>query len=158
MNRPAGMEKPRSWKATNDTMYPLGGRGTDSSAGTIHSTASVREGSWPTSTRRRSCSRETVQCTQFDIAPVKFWASREHERRRRDEGERTRSSRGKREGEEKQAESEVPNQRSTRVLKGDRPDSSSSALGPPCSVVQPYSAILPRVKCVHKFVSNNVCF
>jgi hypothetical protein len=24
MNRPAGTEKPRSWKATNDTTYPLG--------------------------------------------------------------------------------------------------------------------------------------
>jgi hypothetical protein len=24
MNRPAGMEKPRSWKVTNDTTYPLG--------------------------------------------------------------------------------------------------------------------------------------
>jgi hypothetical protein len=26
MNRSAGMEKPRSWKATNDTTYPLGAR------------------------------------------------------------------------------------------------------------------------------------
>jgi hypothetical protein len=26
MNRPAGTEKPRSWKATNDTTYPLGAR------------------------------------------------------------------------------------------------------------------------------------
>jgi hypothetical protein len=26
MNRPAGMEKPRSWKATNDTTYPLRAR------------------------------------------------------------------------------------------------------------------------------------
>jgi hypothetical protein len=26
MNRPAGMEKPHSWKATNDTTYPLGAR------------------------------------------------------------------------------------------------------------------------------------
>jgi hypothetical protein len=45
MKRPAGTEKPRSWKATNDTTYPMGGCGTDSSTGTIHSTASVRGGS-----------------------------------------------------------------------------------------------------------------
>jgi hypothetical protein len=42
MNRPAETEKPRSWKATNDTTYPLGGRGMDSPVGTIHSMASVR--------------------------------------------------------------------------------------------------------------------
>jgi hypothetical protein len=42
---PAGTEKPRSWKTMNDTTYPLKGRGMDSSAGTIHSTASVRGGS-----------------------------------------------------------------------------------------------------------------
>jgi hypothetical protein len=95
MNRPAGTEKPRSWKATNHTMYPLGGHGLNSSAGTIHSTASVRGGSWPASTRRRSCSRETVERAQLDIAPVKSQASWERERRRRCEGERTRSSRGK---------------------------------------------------------------
>jgi hypothetical protein len=35
MNRPMGMEKPRSWKTTNDTTYPLGGCGTDSSASTM---------------------------------------------------------------------------------------------------------------------------
>jgi hypothetical protein len=81
MNRPAGMEKLRSWKATNDTTYPLGGRSMDSSAGTIHSTASVRGGSWPASSRRRSCSRETVERTQLDIAPVESWASWEYERR-----------------------------------------------------------------------------
>jgi hypothetical protein len=28
----------------------------------------------------------------------------------------------------------------------------------PDSAVQPYSEILPRVKRVHKFVLNNVCF
>jgi hypothetical protein len=27
INRPAGTEKPRSWKAMNDTTYPLGGHG-----------------------------------------------------------------------------------------------------------------------------------
>jgi hypothetical protein len=36
---------------------PLGGRGTDSSPGTLHSMASVSGGSWPASTRRRSCSQ-----------------------------------------------------------------------------------------------------
>jgi hypothetical protein len=55
----------------------------------------VRGGSWPASTRRRSCSRETVERAQLDIAPVKSQASWERERRRRCEGERTRSSRGK---------------------------------------------------------------
>jgi hypothetical protein len=61
MNRPTGTEKPRL--ATNDTTYPLGGCGTDSSAGTIHSTALVRGGNWPASTRRRSCSQETLERT-----------------------------------------------------------------------------------------------
>jgi hypothetical protein len=32
-DQPAGTEKPRSWKAMNDTTYPLGGCGTDSPAG-----------------------------------------------------------------------------------------------------------------------------
>jgi hypothetical protein len=132
MNWPAGTEKPHSWKATNDTTYPLGGRGTDSSAGTIHSMASVRGGSWTASTRRRSYSWETVERAQLNIVPVKCWASRERERRRQCEGERTRSSRGKREGEEMRTESEVPDQCSTHGFKGDRPDSSSSALGPLC--------------------------
>jgi hypothetical protein len=54
---------------------PPGRRGTDSSAGTIHSTASVRGGSWPASMRRRSCKRETVERTQLDITPVKPRAS-----------------------------------------------------------------------------------
>jgi hypothetical protein len=46
---------------------PLGGRGTDSSPGTFHSTATVSGGSWPASTRRRSCSRETLEHVQFNI-------------------------------------------------------------------------------------------
>jgi hypothetical protein len=66
MNRPAGTEKPRSWKATNDTTYPLG-RGTDSSLGTFHSKGVVGGGSCPASIRRRSCSRETLERVQFDI-------------------------------------------------------------------------------------------
>jgi hypothetical protein len=44
-NRLAGKEKPRSWKATNETTYPLGGCGTDSLPGTFHSTAVVSGGS-----------------------------------------------------------------------------------------------------------------
>jgi hypothetical protein len=75
-----GTEKLRSWKTTNDTTYPLGGHGTDLSAGTIHSMASVRGGSWPASTRRRSCSGETLERIQFDISTVKSWTGfrREH--------------------------------------------------------------------------------
>jgi hypothetical protein len=104
----------------------------DSSAGAIHSTTSVRGGSWPASTRRRSYSQETVERAQLDIASVKSRASRERKQRRRYEGKRIQSSRGKREGEERRAESEVPDQRSTRGFKGYRPDSSSSVSGPPC--------------------------
>jgi hypothetical protein len=92
----------------------------------------VRGGSWPASTRRRSCSRETVERAQLDIALAKSRPGWERERRRRCEDERTRSSRGKREGERKRTESKVLNQRSTRGFKGDRPNSSSSAPGPLC--------------------------
>jgi hypothetical protein len=46
----------------------LRGRDTDSSLGTFRSTAAVSRGSWPTSTKRRSCSRETLERVQFDIA------------------------------------------------------------------------------------------
>jgi hypothetical protein len=60
MNRLAGTEKSRSWKATNDTTYPLG-RDTDSSPGTLYSTALVSGGSCPASTRQRSYSRETLE-------------------------------------------------------------------------------------------------
>jgi hypothetical protein len=79
---------------------PLGGRGTDSSAGTIHSTASMRGGSWPASTRRRSCSRETLERVQFDIATAKSWASWKCEQWRCCGCERTQSSSGEREREE----------------------------------------------------------
>jgi hypothetical protein len=75
INQPAGTEKSRSWKATNDITYPEGGRGTDSSAGTIHSTASVRGGSWPASTRRMSYSWETLERVQFDITTARPRAS-----------------------------------------------------------------------------------
>jgi hypothetical protein len=37
----------------------------------------VRESSWPTSTRRRSCLRETLERVQFDIATVKSWGELE---------------------------------------------------------------------------------
>jgi hypothetical protein len=110
----------------------LVGRGTDSSVGTIHSTTSVRGGSWPASTRRRNCSQETLERAQFDITTAKSRASWERKRRRRCGCERTRSSRGKREGERKRMENKVPNQRSTRGFKGDKPDSSSLAPGPLC--------------------------
>jgi hypothetical protein len=41
MNRSAGTEMPCSWKATNETTNPLGGRDVDSSPGTFHSTVAV---------------------------------------------------------------------------------------------------------------------
>jgi hypothetical protein len=73
-----------------------------------------------------------IGAAQLDITPKKSRASWERKWRRRCGGERTRSSRGKREGERKQTESKVLNQRSTRGFKGDRTDSSSSAPSPPC--------------------------
>jgi hypothetical protein len=79
-------------EATNDTTYPLGGRGTDSPAGTIHSMASVRGGSWPASVRRRSCSRETLERVQFDISSAKSWTGLRCEQRRRCGHERARST------------------------------------------------------------------
>jgi hypothetical protein len=75
MNHLAGTEKPRSWKATNEATYPLGGRDTDSSSGTLHSTTAVSEGSCPASTRRISCSRDTLNRVQFDMVVVKSRAS-----------------------------------------------------------------------------------
>jgi hypothetical protein len=89
-------------------------------------------GSWSASTRRRSCSRETLERAQFEITTTKSRASWERKRQRRCGCKRTRSSRGKREGERKQTESKVPNQHLTRGFKGDRPDSPSSASAPPC--------------------------
>jgi hypothetical protein len=73
-----------------------------------------------------------VECAQLDIASVKSRASREREQRRRYEVKRTRSSRGKREGEQKRAENKVPDQRLTCGFKVYTPHSSSSAPGPPC--------------------------
>jgi hypothetical protein len=35
----------------------------------------VTGGSWPTSTRRRSCSWESLECVQFDITTARSWAS-----------------------------------------------------------------------------------
>jgi hypothetical protein len=75
---------------------------------------------------------ETLERAQLDITLAKSRASWERKRQRRCGGERTRSSRGKREGERKRTEGKVPNQRSTRGFKGDMPNSSSSASGPPC--------------------------
>jgi hypothetical protein len=75
MNRPAGTEKPRSWKATNEITYPVGGRDTDSSPGTFHSTAAVSGGSCPASTRWSSWSRDTLDRVQFDMAAVMSQAS-----------------------------------------------------------------------------------
>jgi hypothetical protein len=72
-----------------------GGRGTDSSPGTFHSTAAVSGGSWPTLTRRRSCSRGTLERVQFDIAAVESWAGWKHKERWHHECGRTRSAEGK---------------------------------------------------------------
>jgi hypothetical protein len=92
----------------------------DSSAGTIHSTASVRGGSWPASTRRRSCSWETLERIQFDITVAKSRASWKREQWRHYGGERTRSTKGECEREKKLMEGKVPNQRPMRGFKGDR--------------------------------------
>jgi hypothetical protein len=108
MNQPAGTEKPRSRKATNDTTYPAGGRGMDSSAGTIHSTVSVRGGSWPTSTRRRSFLWETLERVQFDITTVRSWASWKRRQRQCCGCGRTRSAKGKRERKKKQMGRQSP--------------------------------------------------
>jgi hypothetical protein len=93
MNRPAETEKPRSWKATNDTTYPLG-CDTDLSLATLHSTVVVSGGSCPTSTRR-SCSRETLERVHFDIGTAKSWAGWKHKQQRRGGCRRTRSAEGK---------------------------------------------------------------
>jgi type IV secretory pathway VirJ component len=73
----------------------------------------VRGGSWPASTRWRSCSRETLERVQFDITTAKARASWKCKRRRRCGCKRTRSSRGKREREKKQKKSAL-----RAVLKG----------------------------------------
>jgi hypothetical protein len=72
LNCLAGTEKLHSWKATNETTNPLGGCDMDSLPGTFHSTAAVSGESWPASTRRSSCSRDTLERVQFVIAAVEF--------------------------------------------------------------------------------------
>jgi hypothetical protein len=59
----------------NEMTYPLGTRGTESSPGTFHSTESVSGGSYPTSTRRRSIARDTLDRIQFDMAAASFRAN-----------------------------------------------------------------------------------
>jgi hypothetical protein len=58
--------------ALMETTYPLGGRGTDSFPGTFHSTAPVRGGSYPASTRQRNIERDTLDHVQFDMAAANF--------------------------------------------------------------------------------------
>jgi hypothetical protein len=71
---PGGDEEAGSWKSTNNTTYPLGGCGTDSSLGTFHSTASVSGGSCPASTRRRNIKRDTLDRVQFNMTAANFRA------------------------------------------------------------------------------------
>jgi hypothetical protein len=74
-DEPAGGDRDAAFVEGHERHHiPLGGRGTDSSPRTLHSTATVRGGSCPASTRRRSCSWETLERVQFDIAAVKPWA------------------------------------------------------------------------------------
>jgi hypothetical protein len=101
----------------------------DSPVGTIHSRASVRGGSWPASTRRRICSRETLECVQFDIMTARSRASRNSSSAVDAKELRTQ---GASEREKKQMESKVLNQRSTHGFKGDRPDSPPPASGLLC--------------------------
>jgi hypothetical protein len=76
VNEPAGRDGEAALVEGHERhQYPVGGRDTDSSAGTIHLTASVRGRSWPTSTRWRSCSWETLELVQFDITTAWSWAS-----------------------------------------------------------------------------------
>jgi hypothetical protein len=99
MNSPVGMEKPRSWKAMNETTYPLGRRGTESSPGTFHSTTTVSGGSFPASMRRHSWSRDMRDRVQFDVAVARSRTNRRRNRwlccgRKEERGAR-RKSRGK---------------------------------------------------------------
>jgi hypothetical protein len=52
----------------------------DSSPGTLHSTVAVSGGSWPASTRRRSYSRDTLECVQFNIATAESQAGWERKK------------------------------------------------------------------------------
>jgi hypothetical protein len=64
-------------------MNPLCGHGTNSSPGTFHSMVAVSGGSWPASMRRSSCSRDTLERVQFDIAVAEFRAGWKHKGRQR---------------------------------------------------------------------------
>jgi hypothetical protein len=75
MNRPTGTEKPRLWKATNETTYPLGRRDTDPFPGTLHSTTAVSGGSCRASTRWCSWSRDMLDRVQFDMAAMRSQAN-----------------------------------------------------------------------------------
>jgi hypothetical protein len=130
MNRPAGMEKPRSWKTTDDTTYPLGGRDTDSSAGTIHSTASVRGAAGPPRRdegvargRRWSVSSSTLRRQSLGRAGS---ASSDDTVDAKELGAQGASTR-----EKKRMKCKVSKQRTTCGFKGDRPDSPPLAPGPP---------------------------
>jgi hypothetical protein len=95
----------------------------DSSAGTIHSTTSVRGGSW-----------QTLECVQFDITAARSRAGWKQKQQWCYGCGRTQSAKGECERKKKRTEGKVPNQRSTRGFKGVRPDSSPSASGPPCQL------------------------
>jgi hypothetical protein len=69
---------------------PLRGRGTDSSPGTFHSTTAVSGGSWAASTRRRSCSRDTLEHVRFNIAAAESRAGWKRKKRWRCGCERAR--------------------------------------------------------------------
>jgi hypothetical protein len=58
-----------------------GGRGTDASSGTFHSTAVLSRRSWPASTRWRSCSWDTLERVQFDIAAAESRAGWKRKKR-----------------------------------------------------------------------------
>jgi hypothetical protein len=68
----------------------------------------VRGGSWPASTRRRSCSRETLERVQFDILSARSWAGFRRERQRRCGRKRTRSTKDECGRRKKQKEKRSP--------------------------------------------------
>jgi hypothetical protein len=68
--------------------------GAHSSLGTLHSTASMSGRSWPASTRRRSCSRETLERVQFDIATTISWTGWKHKQWHGCERRRSQSAEG----------------------------------------------------------------
>jgi hypothetical protein len=81
MNRLAGMEKPRSWKATNDTTNPLGGHGLV--AGDLPLDGGGERRKLTRLIRQRSYSGETLECVQFDIAAAESRADWKHKKQRR---------------------------------------------------------------------------